>query len=295
MKHLKRITALLLAVFLLAALIPTASIEAAGKKVDTTEYTLSKAPGVYTESFKVKLKAKAGYNVYYAVNGKLSTKKVVKSGKSKSISINKFTTLKVYAVSKSKTLTKAKLQKYYDKGKFTAYSYAISDYPEFSEAFSGIEKATLERVINDRLELMSSGVKILIAVPTYSRQFIKSDSSVEYFAAYDMYGLTVEKGRYIVKNGGEEIVKMSLTRSGNDFKVKDCRYNVNGEKAESDLKDMCKDYKQFKLAEELAKAGSNDYANLKKTISALKTYNSKNKILDITAIKFTDGLTVCIE
>ena len=74
-------------------------------------YTISKKAGKYNNSVKLKLKAKKGYTVYYSTGKKLSLSKKVTSSKSKTFTFKKTTTLKVYAVKKSKKLTAAKLKK----------------------------------------------------------------------------------------------------------------------------------------------------------------------------------------
>lgn len=294
MKNLKRVLAILLIVLMAAGTFPTLGVEAAEAKIITDKYTIYKGEGIYPVAFKLKIKAKKGYNVYYTTNDKPSTKRVIKSGKSKSITINKLTILKVYAAKKSKKMTNAKLKKYMNKGKFKKYSYSISDYPAFADAFTGVKKAAINAVVQNRLEYMGDGVRLLTAIPVFSKQFISADGkTTEYFARFEMYGLAIEKGRYVVKNGGKEVVKITLDRDGSDYKVSDIRFNTDGQDSADDLKDMCKGHKN--LALELEKSASSEYANLKKVIEDLNTYNKKNQITDITAIKFTDGLAVCIE
>ena len=70
-----------------------------------------KKTGKYNNSVKLKLKAKKGYTVCYSTGKKLSLSKKVTSSKSKTFTFKKTTTLKVYAVKKSKKLTAAKLKK----------------------------------------------------------------------------------------------------------------------------------------------------------------------------------------
>ncbi len=103
MKHAKKILARLLVLALILAYIPTpsASVSAASSKVTTKMYTLSQKAGTYSDTVKLTITAKKGYKVYYSTSSNLDTKKVVKSGKSKTITIKKTTTLKIYAVKKS--------------------------------------------------------------------------------------------------------------------------------------------------------------------------------------------------
>ena len=294
MKAFKKLLAVLMVVLIVVSAFPAADVEAAAKKITTDKYIIYKSAGVYSSSFKLKIKAKKGYNVYYTTNDKPTMKNVIKSGKNKSITINGLTILKVYAVKQSKKMTTSKLKKYFNKGKFTSYSYSSSDYPAFSESFTGVKKVVIDAVVQNRMEFMGDGVKLLIAVPVFSKQFISADGkTTEYFGRFEMFGLNVEKGRYIVKNGGTELVKITLEKSGTEYTATDIRFNIDGEDSEADLQDMCKGHRN--LASEMSKAGSSEYQNLKEVVEALKTYNTKNQITDITAIKFTDGLAVCVE
>lgn len=100
-----------------------------GKKAEAadvkkTGYTLSKAAGTYQSTVKVQIKAKKGYKVYYTLNGTFSLKKLVKSGKKKTVTISKTKTLSVYAVKKTKKLT-AKALKKKAKKKSQTYRYVI--------------------------------------------------------------------------------------------------------------------------------------------------------------------------
>lgn len=93
--------------------------------VNQTGYTLSKQSGTYYKTIKVTLKAKRGYKVYYALNGKLSLKKLVQSGKAKTITIKKTKTLSIYCVKKSKKVTAAALRTNGAKAKTLKYRYVI--------------------------------------------------------------------------------------------------------------------------------------------------------------------------
>ena len=98
-------------------------VKAAGKK--TKAYVLSKAAGTYKKAIKVKIKARKGYKVYYSTNGKFSKKKMIRSGKSKKVSIKKTTKLYIYAVKKSKKITAKKLKKKSTRKKSHKYLYTI--------------------------------------------------------------------------------------------------------------------------------------------------------------------------
>ena len=112
MKHAKKLLAKLMVLTLVLAYIPTGfmTTSAASSKVSTKKYTLSQKAGTYSSTFKLKITAKKGYKVYYSTGSNLNIKKVIKSGKSKTITISKTTTLKIYAVKKSTIITKKKLK-----------------------------------------------------------------------------------------------------------------------------------------------------------------------------------------
>lgn len=127
MKHAKKLLAKLMVLTLILAYIPTpsASVSAASSKVTTKMYTLSQKAGTYSDTVKLTITAKKGYKVYYSTSSNLDTKKVVKSGKSKTITIKKTTTLKIYAVKKSTIITKKKLKTSAVKKKTKSYKYVI--------------------------------------------------------------------------------------------------------------------------------------------------------------------------
>ncbi len=122
----KRLTVFILVFALLLSGVPGISLlNAEAKTVSATGYKLSKAAGSYTGSVKVKITAKSGYKVYYSVNGTLTTGKVVKSGKSKTLTISSTKTLTVYAVKSSKTITSSYLKKSSVLKKAATYKYTI--------------------------------------------------------------------------------------------------------------------------------------------------------------------------
>ncbi|MBQ8086605.1 MAG: carbohydrate-binding domain-containing protein [Lachnospiraceae bacterium] len=128
MKKTRKLLAKLMVFALILAYIPTPAenVSAASDKVTTKKYTLSKKAGTYTSAFKLTIKAVKGYKVYYSTGSNLNIKKVVKSGKKKTIKISKTTTLKIYAVKKSATITKKKLKTSTVKKKTKSYKYVIS-------------------------------------------------------------------------------------------------------------------------------------------------------------------------
>ena len=92
----------------------------------TKGYTISLSAGSYTGTQTVKITAKKGYKVYYTTGSDLSVKKVIKSGKSKTLTLSKTTTLKVYAVKTSTTVTAKKLRSTAVKKKIKSYKYKIN-------------------------------------------------------------------------------------------------------------------------------------------------------------------------
>ena len=111
MRTTKKIIACILSCSLLFYTSSPSYTEAKSNTVIKKAYTISKKAGKYNNSVKLKLKTKKGYTVYYSTGKKLSLSKKVTSSKSKTFTFKKTTTLKVYAVKKSKKLTAAKLKK----------------------------------------------------------------------------------------------------------------------------------------------------------------------------------------
>ncbi len=128
MKNAKKLLAKFMVLALILAYIPAPAVttSAAGNKVTTKKYTLSQKAGTYSSAFKLTIAAKKGYKVYYSTGSNLNIKKVIKSGKKKTITISKTTTLKIYAVKKSTIVTKKKLKTSAVKKKTKTYKYTIS-------------------------------------------------------------------------------------------------------------------------------------------------------------------------
>lgn len=128
MQQAKKLLAKIMVLALMLAYIPApvANVNAANN-ISTKKYTISKKTGTYSDAFKLTIKAKKGYNVYYTTGSNLTTKKVIKSGKKKTLTIKKTTTLKVYAVKKSASVTAKKLKSNSVKNKTKSYVYTISN------------------------------------------------------------------------------------------------------------------------------------------------------------------------
>ena len=91
--------------------IPVYHTAAKSTAVKKNAYTISKKPGTYENSVKLKLKVKKGYTVYYTTGSRLYISKKVKSASSKTFTFKKTSTLKIYAVKSSKKMTASKLKK----------------------------------------------------------------------------------------------------------------------------------------------------------------------------------------
>lgn len=127
MKAGKKILTWLLALALVMGSIPWQSQTAQAAAVKGTGYTLSKKAGTYNTAVKVKIKVKKGYYLYYTTTGKFKAGQKILSGKSKTVSMTKTTTLSVYAIKngtkkKAAGLNKASARK---KKGFASYTYKI--------------------------------------------------------------------------------------------------------------------------------------------------------------------------
>ncbi len=94
--------------------------------VKTKKYVVSQAAGTYNTTITVKVKAKKGYKVYYALGAsKFKPGKVIKSGSSAEFAILETTALRIIAVKKDKTFTKKQLNSKKFKKKIKSFVYAI--------------------------------------------------------------------------------------------------------------------------------------------------------------------------
>ncbi len=121
-ESVKKKAAVLTVLVLVAGSIPvqtTVTSEAA-----TKAYTISKGTGIYKTAIQTRIKVKKGYKVYYTTNGTFTTKKVIKSGKTKTFTVKKSTNLEVIAVKKTAKATKKKLNKTW-KSKIKTYEITI--------------------------------------------------------------------------------------------------------------------------------------------------------------------------
>ena len=116
---------LVVAMLCTCILTPVQPAEAASSKVSTKQYTISKKAGTYSKTTKITITAKKGYKVYYTTGSNLTTKKVIKSGKKKTLTIKKTTTLKLYAVKKNAKVTAKALKSKAVKRKTKSYKYKI--------------------------------------------------------------------------------------------------------------------------------------------------------------------------
>ncbi len=90
-------------------------------------YTISKKTGTYSGKTKIKIKAKKGYTVYYTTGNKFTKAKKIASKKSKTITISKNTTLKLYVKKNSKKISVKKMNKTKAKSpNVVTYKYVIT-------------------------------------------------------------------------------------------------------------------------------------------------------------------------
>lgn len=114
--------------FILIILAGICVYKAADAKIKTKAYIINKPGGEYTDKFVLKIKAKKGYKVYYTQTGRLSKKKCIKSGKTKSFKIKKNTTMTLYPVKNARKISKSKIKKIKVTGKkCVRYKYTIKD------------------------------------------------------------------------------------------------------------------------------------------------------------------------
>ncbi|MCR5785995.1 MAG: carbohydrate-binding domain-containing protein [Eubacterium sp.] len=122
----KRLMAALMVLALLVCGIPGITVSSAqAATVNKTGYRLSKSSGTYTNSVKVKIRAKSGYKVYYSLNGTLTTGKVVTSGNAKTLKLTSSKTLTIYVVKSSKTVTSSYLKKSSVLSSADTYKYVV--------------------------------------------------------------------------------------------------------------------------------------------------------------------------
>ncbi len=76
-----------------------------------TGYTISKKAGIYERFVEPTVTAKKGYTVYYTTGAKFKASQKIQAKASKTFSISKTTTLKLYVAKASKKLSTAKLNK----------------------------------------------------------------------------------------------------------------------------------------------------------------------------------------
>ena len=98
----KKRVAVIAALVLTLGILP-AQVQTTTAVATTKGYSISMGSGTYSTDIQTRIKAKKGYKVYYTTANTFSTKKVIKSGKTKTINVKKNTTLKVIAVKKSKS------------------------------------------------------------------------------------------------------------------------------------------------------------------------------------------------
>lgn len=132
----------------------------AANKIKTKKYTISKQAGTYSSQIKVKIKAKKGYKVYYSLNSKFKTKKVIKSKKKKTITISSTKTLQIYAVKSSKKVTNKKLKAKAAK-KCKNYTYTINRINETPNTVQNPNNAEENKVIAYTVTFNTNGGTVI--------------------------------------------------------------------------------------------------------------------------------------
>ncbi|MBR4759632.1 MAG: hypothetical protein IK078_05735 [Lachnospiraceae bacterium] len=105
----------------------------ANSSVKKDQYTITPKAGTYEKGFKIQISAKKGYRIYYTTGSKFSVKKFVKPGKTKSITVKKDVTLRVYYVKKNVTLSAKKLNSATVKSRAQKYNYKVQNKSSESE------------------------------------------------------------------------------------------------------------------------------------------------------------------
>ena len=289
MKRSSRVLAWIMLAVMLIAAVPSA-VEAASNKVNTKRYVLTQKGGVYPAAFTVKLKAKKGYKVYFTINDKYSAKNVIKSGKTKVFTIDKFTVLKVYAVKKSKKMTTKKLKA--KQAKYVPYTYAISEYPDFNEIYGdSIGKTFAKAVTEDKREFMGEDIKVLAAVPLKDskgvrvRFFQNEDGTVDVFGKVFLVGFAVDQYKYVEKSSSITIAKVKLKKNSDDeYEAVSVDWQQDGVNSLTSLYQMC--VNRPGLAQKLIDIPQK---SIDKQVQALLIrYNKLNNITNITVYEATN-------
>ncbi|MCR4717530.1 MAG: hypothetical protein K5656_10140 [Lachnospiraceae bacterium] len=213
MGKLKRIMALIMAAAVVLSYQPTFSNAAA--KVSKKGYTISKTPGTYSDTVSVKITAKKGYKVYYSLNGTLTVSKIIKSKKSKTLTIATTKVLTVYAVKSNKKVTKKLLKKSSTLKKAATYQYIIADSTENETDISEISST----------EVSSTETKITEALVTEADKTTEATTEV-ITTTEDVLKIT-EAGDYTVTGTYKKIsIKANANVTLNNVTVASSSVNI---------------------------------------------------------------------
>ena len=122
-KKVKRKVSIVVAIILVLGLIPiqTGKIDA---QAASKGYSITKDSGTYMTSVDTTVTVKKGYKVYYTTNGTFSTTRVIRSGKTKTFSIRKNTTIRLITVKNKTKVSRRKLNGSL-RSKAKSYRYVI--------------------------------------------------------------------------------------------------------------------------------------------------------------------------
>lgn len=211
MRKYKQMMAGFMVVTLVGGVAPR--VQAAEQKVTRAGYTLSKQAGVYQEKVRVKLKVKKGYRVYFTNNGKFAKTKVVKSGKVKTFTIKKTTTLSLYVSKKAMTVKQLKKKKV--KKAAEKYVYTIDTALQGGNVSDDVMQDTVEAAAASAAAAEVSamaGLPSLEAVEdtkssviTFTEDTAKADGTgVEILQENGMTKVCIQKAGSYVLTGGSQ-------------------------------------------------------------------------------------------
>ncbi len=97
------------------------------KGVKAKQYALSHEAGTYDDPIKLTIKAKKGYKIYYTTGKTFAHDQFIKSGKKKSVLINRDVTIRLYYCKKNVSLSKKKLRSKTVNKKARSFTYHIKN------------------------------------------------------------------------------------------------------------------------------------------------------------------------
>ena len=265
-RDLKRATAVALSVMLSVAYVPDATraetknvaVKAAKKSKKSKKskkpvgFKISRTSGTYDKKVTVKVRAKKKYKVYYTTKRKFKKKMVIKPGKLKTFKFDKTTTLRLFAVKKSKKMTTKKLNKKAKRAK-TSYVYKYVIKKDFSK--NEDKKPTDEKSDGGKEESKNEDPK---------KEENVNDKDITANSPYDETDLVIpEMIKEDNEKADEDACKIEATTPVVTFAEGEFSVNVNGENAEAPGLNISenKDVKRILIREDGTYAFSGKTAN----------------------------------